>query len=273
MLIKPIFIMSLLIKQARIPYQHLITPALIFMVSTMIVNAGNYGYNLILGRLLSPAQFAEAGLVITLFLAGSFLAMTFQIVATKFTIDLGNHRQEAFRAWFARFSMIIGTLLAVIILLFQSSISEFFNFSNQRSVVTMALVLPLFFLMSVKRGFLQGKEQFVTLSSSYQIEMWGRLVLTFGFYYFSKESIDFLISVAIMESVVLGYVVINEPVELKWKIVFPERKRVMQFLLLTAGYEGAQILINYSDILLVKHYFDAHNAGLYTSMALIGRMI
>ena len=43
--------------------------------------------------------------------------------------------------------------------------------------------------------------------------------------------------------------------------------------MLTAFYELTQIIINNSDILLVKHYFEAYDAGLYASLALIGRVV
>ena len=36
------------------------------MVSALFVNAGNYLYNVVLGRLLGPAQFADAAILITL---------------------------------------------------------------------------------------------------------------------------------------------------------------------------------------------------------------
>ena len=45
------------------------------------------------------------------------------------------------------------------------------------------------------------------------------------------------------------------------------------FMILTACYEFTQIIINNSDILLVKHYFDSLDAGLYASLALIGRAV
>jgi len=44
-------------------------------------------------------------------------------------------------------------------------------------------------------------------------------------------------------------------------------------MILTACYELTQIVINNSDVLLVKHYFDAMDAGLYASLALIGRAV
>jgi O-antigen/teichoic acid export membrane protein len=51
------------------------------------------------------------------------------------------------------------------------------------------------------------------------------------------------------------------------------KKQIKTFFLLTAFYECTQIICNNSDILLVKHFFDATEAGLYASLALIGRVI
>ena len=50
-------------------------------------------------------------------------------------------------------------------------------------------------------------------------------------------------------------------------------KQVKRFFILTAFYELTQIIINNSDILLVKHYFESYEAGLYASLALIGRVV
>ena len=52
-----------------------------------------------------------------------------------------------------------------------------------------------------------------------------------------------------------------------------EKKGILRFFLLTAFYELVQIVCNNSDILMVKHYFDSYDAGLYSSLALIGRIV
>ena len=57
-----------------------ITPEQLFMLSVLAVNAGNYFYNLILGRILGPEQFADAAVLVTFLLVLSFMAMTFQLV-------------------------------------------------------------------------------------------------------------------------------------------------------------------------------------------------
>ena len=43
-----------------------ISPEQLFMISVLVVNGGNYIYNLLLGRILGPEAFAEAALLITL---------------------------------------------------------------------------------------------------------------------------------------------------------------------------------------------------------------
>ena len=52
----------------RLPAHQLLTGSGLFFLSTLLVNAGNYSFNLLLGRLLGPALFADVSLIITLFL-------------------------------------------------------------------------------------------------------------------------------------------------------------------------------------------------------------
>ena len=61
-------------------------PEQLFMLTILLVNGGNYLYNLILGRLLGPEAFSDAAILITLLLILSFVGMTFQIVAAKYAV-------------------------------------------------------------------------------------------------------------------------------------------------------------------------------------------
>jgi len=63
-----------------------VSPEQLFMLSVLAVNGGNYLYNLILGRVLGPTQFADAAVLITFLLVLSFVAMTFQLVTAKFSV-------------------------------------------------------------------------------------------------------------------------------------------------------------------------------------------
>ena len=270
--------MYLIIKRATsyLSQWEYITPVRVFLISTMIVNAGNYAYNLLLGRLLTPAEFSEVGIVISLLLMFSFLAMTFQIVATKYTVDLEKELQASFKKWINRTSMLVGGMLMVAILIASPAITSFFHLSNNWIIPVFALALPFYFLMSVRRGYLQGREAFGTLSSSYQIEMWSRFGITFLLLLFLTSTPGLLVSIAVVLSVLSGTVVVSgkeKTIASSNELTATWKKTILRFFFITAAYEIAQVIINYSDLFLVKHYFDSSDAGLYTSMSLIGRMI
>ena len=130
--------------------------------------------------------------------------------------------------------------------------------------------------MSVNRGVFQGKQELTFLSVTYQSEMISRLLITFSLLYFLDFDSSVLIAVGILCSFVFGmfpfkYKIFSFKTSLKLDI--DKSKLVRNFFIITAFYELTQIIINNSDILLVKHYFDSYEAGLYASLALIGRVV
>lgn len=253
-----------------------ITPAKVFIISTMIVNAGNYIYNLSLGRYLNPSEFAEAGFVVTLLLICSFLGMTFQIVSAKYSIDLEGLELVSFRKWISNLGVYTGSFLAFCIICFNQELTTFFNLSDFTTLPILVIALPIYFIMSVKRGFLQGQENFISLSWSYQIETWGRFAMTILCFLFYKGQVGSSVALAIVISIMGAYLIIlkKEYIVSTVNALNPKLKRtIIQFFFITAAYEIAQVIINYGDLLIVKHYFDNHQAGLYTSLSLIGKMI
>jgi len=136
--------------------------------------------------------------------------------------------------------------------------------------------IPLYFFMSVNRGKYQGKQDFNKLSITYQTEMWSRLILTIAAIVLLPFEPSLLIALGIVISFFFGLIPskTKDFSFFKKRTLAPEyQKQVTRFMLLTACYELTQIIINNSDILLVKHYFDSLDAGLYTSLALIGRAV
>ena len=141
---------------------------------------------------------------------------------------------------------------------------------------TFAVAVPLYFFMSVNRGKYQGRQDFTKLSITYQTEMWSRLLLTLALLWLVPLSPAFIVALGIALSFVFGLIPSKFDVKKMFKKIALEaqkKKRVVQFIVLTACYELTQIIINNSDVLLVKHYFDPKEAGLYASLALIGRVV
>jgi len=253
-----------------------ITPEQWFMLSVLAVNAGNYAYNLILGRLLGPAAFADAAVLITFLLVLSFVAMTFQLVTAKFSVLFEGSIFEAFTAKMYKNAFVIGIVSGLTIILFSSHLQAIFKTASSQMFVIFGIGVPLYFLMSVNRGVFQGKKTFKSLSITYQTEMLSRLLITLALLLILKIPTSIIIAIGILVSFGFGMFPFKfKTINLKttFKIDTTHRKQIQNFFIITAFYELTEIIINNSDILLVKHYFESYEAGLYASLALIGRIV
>jgi O-antigen/teichoic acid export membrane protein len=248
----------------------------LFMLSVLLVNGGNYLYNLVLGRILGPEKFADAAILITFLLVLSFAAMTFQLVTAKFSIVFETSIFSAFISKIYKNALFTGIFFGVAIIIFASQLQHFFKTTSAVMFVVFGLGVPFYFLMSVNRGVFQGKQELKSLSITYQLEMISKLLLTFIFLYFLEIDTSIIIAIGIFCSFIFGLIPFKRSsfsLHQPFKLDVQNNKLVKNFFLITAFYELTQIIINNSDILLVKHYFEPYEAGLYASLALIGRVV
>ena len=248
----------------------------LFMLSVLLVNGGNYFYNLVLGRILGPEKFADAAILITFLLVLSFAAMTFQLVTAKFSIVFETSIFSAFISKIYKNALFTGIFFGVAIIIFASQLQHFFKTTSAVMFVVFGLGVPFYFLMSVNRGVFQGKQELKSLSITYQLEMISKLLLTFIFLYFLEIDTSIIIAIGIFCSFIFGLIPFKRgsfSLYQPFKLDVQNNKLVKNFFLITAFYELTQIIINNSDILLVKHYFEPYEAGLYASLALIGRVV
>lgn len=248
----------------------------LFMLSVLIVNGGNYLYNLLLGRILGPEKFSDAAILVTFLLVLSFIAMTFQLVTAKFSVLFEGKVFSDFISLVYKRALLFSLLCAVLIVLFSEQLQSFFNTSTSMMFVIFGLGVPFYFLMSVNRGIFQGKNELSSLSITYQTEMVSRLLITFALLYLLNIDSSLLIALGIFCSFIFGLIPFKKQffsIRKKIELGFKNKKLVRNFFIITAFYELTQIIINNSDILLVKHYFNSYDAGLYASLALIGRIV
>lgn len=267
--------MKLISKLLSFDYKQ-ITQEQFFMLTILIVNAGNYAYNLLLGRILGPEQFADAAILITLLLVLSFIGMTFQIVTAKYAVLFENDKLSLFIKFISKYALLFGLLFGVMISFFSAHLQIVFHTETATMFLLFGLGIPLYFLMSVNRGLFQGKNQFNELSKTYTTEMLSRLCLTIlAVLFVTDVSPSIIVALGIIISFVFGLYPFQKSITQKLSPTTTsiDKKAVITFFAITAFYELTQIIINNSDIILVKHFFNNTNAGLYASLALIGRVV
>ena len=141
------------------------------MLSAIIVNGGNYLYNLLVGRILGPTKFADAAILITFLLVLSFIAMTFQLVTAKYTVLFDDKVFEQFMSFALKRAILFGIVIGVLIVFFSGQLQKVFNTHNATMFVIFGVSVPIYFLMSVNRGVFQGGKKFLNLATTYQTEM------------------------------------------------------------------------------------------------------
>ncbi|MEZ4615099.1 MAG: oligosaccharide flippase family protein [Caldilineaceae bacterium] len=275
----------------RLLSNRLLTGSALFFLSTTVVNGGNYLFNLLLGRWLGPAIFADVSIVTTLFLLLTFITTGFQQTAAKFSAVYsaeGNlTKLYILRRWLNRRSWLLGFIGALIIGGGATFWQAFFHTSSAWIFVIFAIGLPFYFVQGIDRGLLQGQMRFGMLAASYQAEVWVRL-----FVGLSLVAIGWAAEGAVLGlTLSIGATWLVSAYALRTRqradkthhsisaaVPIPtlssnERQAILHFALPVLLAEVSLILINNSDVLIVKHFFDSVTAGQYAALALIGRIV
>lgn len=272
----------------RLAANSLLTSSALFFVSTTLVNGGNYLFNLLLGRWLGPALFADVSIIITLFLFLTFITAGFQQTAAKFsaiyTAENAPERLFALRRWLNRRSWVIGALCLLIVGGGAPFWQTFFHTTSPWIFVIFALGLPVYFVQGIDRGILQGQMRFGALAASYQAEMWVRLsvgLLLVGLGWAAHGAV-FGLTLSLVATWFVSHQALRnirsqrvQTTAITHGETFSRREQqaLFTFAFPVLMAETSLILINNSDVLIVKHFFDSVTAGQYAALALIGRIV
>ena len=250
----------------------------LLMVSMTVVNAGNYVYNLIMGRWLGPSLFADLSLIVTLLLIVTFVTAPIQMTTARYsaihTADGDMQALSAIRSFIWRIAAGLGLTLTALFVLFSPLLQKFFHTQSAYPFIIFGLAMPFSLLQGVERGILQGQTRFQILAVSYQVEMWTRLLVSIGLVALGMSvngavtgiSLSFFftwLTARLSVRDVFGRVEITKAVRLE----------LTAFAMPVLVSQLGQILINNSDVILVKRYYEAGQAGQYAALALIGRIV
>ncbi len=251
---------------------------LILMISMTVVNAGNYIYNLILGRWLGPAMFADLSLIVTLLLVITFITVPLQMTTARYaaiyTADGDSVALAGVLKWAERVGFGFGLLLVTVFAIGAAFWQTFFNTASAIPFIVFGIALPFSLLQGVERGVLQGQTRFGVLALTYQVEMWTRFLIGIGLVLLGFSIVGAVFGISL--SFVLTWLTAKLAVKGLPAGVFPDKKMqktLSLFALPVLVSQLGQILINNSDVLLVKRFFPAELAGQYAALALIGRIV
>jgi O-antigen/teichoic acid export membrane protein len=245
--------------------------SLIMLISMMLVNLFNFAYNVVMARLLGPAEFGHINAAVTILLLASCISLAFQLVCTKFVARNETAGGKAAvvhallsKAWIASLS------LAAVLFLAQRPIAAYLNLPSPWMMGILAAGIAAYAPLGVKRGAMQGVCAFPRLGGNFVLEALTRFVVGAGLVFAGYGALGAV--GAISAAVIAAYFLPRIPPQLRVKAETAEPPSFAEAVQAIVFFVG-QVIINNIDILLVKHFFPSDPAGVYAAIAQIGRLL
>lgn len=253
----------------------LFSGSMIMIVGSNATNVINYIYHFVIGRMLGPAGYGELASLIALIglvgvIPGSVnLVIVKQVSSVKNKLEINN-----LVGWFKAKIFLVSIIFSISVLIASPFIASFLNI-HKISYLILIAVSFLFSLQSgLYRSILQGLLKFKEMIVSILIESSARLILSVLLVYLGFQVGGAMFSLII--SAILGWYITNY--YLRYRTVkntklSPHIKSMVTFLMPFAIQSIAVTALYSSDVILVKHFFSAHEAGIYAALSTLGKII
>jgi O-antigen/teichoic acid export membrane protein len=249
----------------------LLSGSLALLFGSALVTVLNFGFNVSMARMLGPALFGHVSAMVTLFMLCSAITLSFQLVCAKFVARAATDGAKAaaarhfrMRAWVA--GLVLGAIAAV----FHEPIRDFLRLPSGSLVIILAFGLAFYIPLGVKRGALQGLCKFRQLSWNFVVEAASKLALALLLVYMGYAVAGAIgaLSASVIIALLMPVPTLSSDIE-RCGFDVASYREGMQATIFFIG----QVIITNTDVLMVKHYFNAELAGMYAAVALVGRVL
>lgn len=255
----------------------------IFFTGSMAVGFLNYLYYPVIGRLLHPASFGEVQVLfsllaqITIFFAALGL-LTVNIVANY----SDSSRRNRMIAELEKLGLIISLVLLLVTVAVAPELQTFFHFASPVPFVVLMIAVVAGVPATFCLGFLRGLKKFGIVSIVGIIMSAADIILSVILVLMGFGTIGAVSALALAQLIAFGYAAAKAR-ELgfteslrgsifklpDFKLMLPELKYALLVLVGSLAVTAMYSL----DSIAVKHFFNAHQAGVYAGISTVARII
>lgn len=262
---------------ARLRTSRLVRQNAVQFLGGLVAGVGGFIYHAVAGRALGPRGYGEVASVVALFTVGQTASLILILVLARFTAHLraegrpGAIRYLVFHS--ARLLAVPAAAFCLLVALASAPAARFLNLDGRAPLLWIAVAVVAYWYLAIPRGVLQGTQRFPAFSANLGSELIVRtlslgLLLAVGL---AVTGAAVAIGIGALYAIALGLVSLRGFLRVQ-----PERVRMRTLagfaLTATAGTVGVVLLYN-QDVVLAKHYLDAHGAGIYGGLNKIGTIV
>jgi O-antigen/teichoic acid export membrane protein len=252
--------------------------SLIF-ASTTLINICNYGFHLVVSRRLGVTGYGALASLLAALMLATFPAMISTYTVTKYASALHAVRDYAGLRTLVERTLLFSALIAAIAcslgFLARNPLASYLNLPDVRPVVLLTLIVSVQFIFITIRGVLQGVQDFLRFAIATVSEVAGKLVLGVGLVYAGFGVGGALFGYALATTLSLAYTIsaIYGHLDEKRGPLRIEASHLLRTTSAIAASTASLAALGFIDVVLVKHYFDPHAAGLYGAVSLVGKAL
>lgn len=258
----------------------LITGSFFLFSGGLLASFFNFIFTVLMSRNLSVSDYGALisliSIITLLSIPSGAITPTIVTIAGEYFAKEDRGHLHAFYLKLFKGLVIAGLLLLLLFIPFSRQIADFFKIENIFLLTLTILGVLLFYILSLNTSFMQAKLAFRFLSLFNSVSSLFKVLLAFALVLLGwgllGALLGFLLSLLLAIFIGIYY--------FRGFIFFKsfDMPKISSKELISYGIPSAVIIFSLNalistDLLLVKHLFSSHEAGLYAGLSLVGRVI
>jgi O-antigen/teichoic acid export membrane protein len=229
-----------------------------------------------MGRSLGPENYGTIVAVISLYGLLSIFLSTTNTVVVKYSSesDISSNSEKISYLYhkFLNLALYFGVIIIIILAICSQKLSLFLNM-DAKYIILLGVFLAAGMFASITRGILQGVKQFGNYSINIFLEALIKIIVFVIFFLVGLKTIGAVYSLIIAS--ILAYFLSLIPLKKilginQTKFKLESIKSIFSSTFFALLFVS---ILNFVDVILVKHFFSAHDAGIYSALSNIGKII
>ena len=256
----------------------LVKEGTIMLVSGTIVGIFNYSYQVYMGRALGPEEYGVFGALFAIFYMIGIISQTLGTSTTQFVSKfVGEGKQIGF---FIKGSLkrtiLVGSAVSMIFLIFRTELMNLLKLPDDWPILILILILSLSWIIPIIDGSLRGMRRFSCLAFSSISNASFKLIFGVGLVIvgFGVSGALFGVAIGTILGLLISFVFLkpyikpNNPHDPDFSYSsFYSYSLPVMFAMISLSIPSNL------DVILAKYFFSPSEAGLYTSVSVLGKIV
>lgn len=265
--------------QFKFDESRLIRHGLIMASSMIFARFFGYLFQIYVARALGPEEYGVFGSLFALFMILTIPVGTIDTVISRYTSDYkvkgDKHKIKILMlSAFKRLSK-AGAIGFIVLAIFSIPLASFLKIESSVPIIIVGLTLFFTFISPIFKGVLKGVQMFNWLSVIYVSETFSKLVfgillISLGF---GLNGAVMAFSLGYLVPLLICFVPLRHLLRIKGENENIDFSVIYKYSVLVLIAIGTLNLVQNIDVILVKHLFTSYEAGIYTAMSNIGKII